>query len=281
MRPDDFFVDADATDALGFSGRHVDQDLLNHLRREPLADHDDVEVAVPLARLVHGDFTSYGTGGGEQLSEEEMRLALRSLRTVTSRLGLELDCPFRDYSSFRSWWVNNGAHGSWQGRRDLLSGIFDPLHDQLAVMEDRNIVSSLADPITSHPRTGWGHVDTEISELRRHFANARTPQDYRNVGLDCVAVTEALSRNAYEPERHLREGEDEPTVANTKDRLDRVVEDSAPGPANARLRKLARATIEYAQHVKHSGTPTRREAGVAADAVIQLANIMRRLDDSE
>jgi hypothetical protein len=52
-----------------------------------------------------------------------------------------------------------------------------------------------------------------------------------------------------------------------------------PGSENATLRKLARSTIEYAQHVKHSGTPTRREAGIAADAVIQLANILRRLDD--
>ena len=37
-------------------------------------------------------------------------------------------------------------------------------------------------------------VDSEISALRRHFLNVRTAQDYRNVGLDWVAVTEALSR---------------------------------------------------------------------------------------
>jgi hypothetical protein len=54
-----------------------------------------------------------------------------------------------------------------------------------------------------------------ISELRRHFLAAHSPQDYRNVGLDCVAVTEALSAQVYDPTRHLREGEDEPSVANT------------------------------------------------------------------
>jgi hypothetical protein len=55
----------------------------------------------------------------------------------------------------------------------------------------------------------------------------------------------------------------------------------APGPDNATLRRLTRSAIDYAQHVKHSQTPTRREAGIAADAVIQLANILRRLDEDE
>ena len=34
---------------------------------------------------------------------------------------------------------------------------------------------------------------------------------------------------------------------------------------------------EVAQQVKHSGSPTRQEAGISADATILLANIMRRL----
>jgi len=134
-------------------------------------------------------------------------------------------------------------------------------------------------PISPYQRTGWGAVDEEIGELRRHFQAARTPQDYRAVGNDCVFVTEALSRQVYDASRHLRVGETEPPVSNTKQRLERFVEDSATGPDNASLRKMARSVIELAQHVKHSSTPTRREAGIAADAVIQLANILRRLDE--
>jgi hypothetical protein len=121
----------------------------------------------------------------------------------------------------------------------------------------------------------------EISELRRHFLAAHSPQDCPSVGLDCVAVTEALSAQVYDPTRHLGEGEDEPSVANTKVRIGRFIEDAAAGSDNAALRKLARAAIEFAQHVKHSKTPTRREAGIAADAVILLANILRRLTESE
>lgn len=282
MRPDDFFIEDAVPGPFGLPSRYLDVDLLGRIRRGPIADHEDIEVAVPLARLVHDDLERYGTSGNTEMTEQGMREALLALRAVVGRLGIsDFDVPFRDFGTFRSWWLKNNAYGSWQARRDLLSGIFDPLHNQLADIEQRALTSSLVQPISPHARTGWSAVDTEISELRRHFLSARTPQDYRNVGQDCVAVTEALSRHVYDPRRHLREGEEEPPVANTKQRLDRFVDDAAPGPDNAAIRKLARAVIELAQHVKHSTTPTRREAGIAADAVIQLANLLRRLEEEE
>ena len=60
--------------------------------------------------------------------------------------------------------------------------------------------------------------------------------------------------------------------------LDRFVENAAPGRANTEVRKVVKAVIELAQAVKHQSAPTRRDAGIAADPVIQLANILRRLD---
>lgn len=53
------------------------------------------------------------------------------------------------------------------------------------------------------------------------------------------------------------------------------------GRESATARRLVRASIEMAQEVKHSDTPTRRDAGLAADAVILLANLLRRLDEPE
>ena len=281
MRPADFFIkDEDAV--FGTSSRRLDVDMLHQLRRHPLSDRDDLEVAVPLTRLVHDELEKYGTDGTEELDDDQMGEALYALGAVVGRLEIaDFKVPFRNFTRFRSWWLENDAYGSWQARRDLLAGIFDPLHDRLADMEQERLTSALVDPISPHARTGWSGVDTEISELRRHFNSARTPQDYRNVGQDCVVVTEALSRQVYEPSKHLRESEEEPPVAKTKQRLGRYIEDTAPGPDNAALRKLANAVIEYAQHIKHSETPTRREAGIAADAVIQLANLLRRLDEDQ
>ena len=135
----------------------------------------------------------------------------------------------------------------------------------------------LARPVTTHPGTGWSRADEEINELRRHFAAARSPQDYRNVGNDCVAVLERLSEAVFDADRHVQNGQDIPPVAKTKQRIGAFVGHASAGPANAEIRKVARAVIELAQAVKHRDTPTRRDAGIAADSVIQLANILRRL----
>ncbi len=233
-----------------------------------------------LARLIHDELEAFGTGGGEVMDDGDMREALQALRAVCRRLGTgDPNVPFRDFTAFRSYWIRTGASGAggWQARRDILSGIFDGLHDQLADLESQSLTSSLADAVTPRGRTGWAKVDAEVAELRRHFQMATTPQDYRNVGNDCVIVIEAISVAAYDAARHLRPNESEPPVAKTKDRLDRIVEVELPGPENAELRKLARATIEAAQAIKHRTTPSRRDAGLAADATIMLANLIRRL----
>jgi hypothetical protein len=148
-------------------------------------------------------------------------------------------------------------------------------------LEEERFEAQLADPVSPRGRTGWLEVDNEIKELRRRFSTASTPQDYRAVGSHCVGVLEALSRTVYDPTKHLRPGEQEPPADKTKQRLGRYVEDAIPGSDQAELRALIGRAIEFAQLVKHRETPTRRDAGIAADAVIMLANILRRLAEPE
>lgn len=285
MRPDDFFVDQpvshDPWGPVVSPRRNLDRTLLAGLRAGPLEAHSDLEAAAGLSRLVHEELEKYGTSGGEELTEQEIREALVALHAVVRRIGIPFDLPFRDYGTFKSHWKRNGCTNSYQKRRDMLNDLFGPLHDQLVELETRALSSTLAQPVSPRPVTGWSRVDAELAELRRHFQNARTEQDYRNVGNDCVIVTEELSRQVYDPQTHLRAGEEEPPVAKTKIRIERYIEDAVSGRENADLRKLARAAIELAQHVKHTPTSTRRDAGIAADTVILLANILRRLDQSE
>ena len=276
MRSDEFWDDDLTTDSwnpvLNFP-------MLETLIRAPLPNRSDVEVAVGLARLLHDEFEEYGTSGKHGLTEEGSRLGLRALRAVTKRLAVSFDPPFADFSRFRSYWMREGASGSWQARREILDGLFEPLHATLDLRESQSIESTLVEPISPHRVTGWPRVDEEVAELRRHFEIATTAQDYRNVGNDCVTVLEAVSAAAYEHAVHGRAGENEPSVASTKDRLDQFVVVSMQGSENAPLRKLARAVIEMAQAVKHSPSGNRREAGIAADAVIQLANMLRRVQE--
>ena len=272
MTPEDFFDDDFFSDQ-----RVLNRELLERVRAGACNDRSDVEVAVALLRLAHDELEAYGTDGAQRTDEQGIRLILRTSRQLSKRLGVAFELPFSDYRTFRTYWVANDGYGSWQARRDILNRLFEPVHFELAQLEDDELGSILAKPITSHPGTGWNRVDTEINELRRHFHAAHSAQDYRNVGNDCVAVLERLSDIVFDPEIHLEEGEQVPPVANTKVRLGKFVEQAAPGSANAEIRKVARAAIELAQAIKHQGEPTRRNAGIAADSVILLANILRRL----
>ncbi len=277
MTPEDFFRDNEL-DPMADSV--LDRDLLVRLRSGSDAKRSDVEVGVALLRLAHDELEAFGTDGSERTSEEEIRLVLRTSRRVLDRVGLSLDLPFSDFRTFKTFWVANDGYGSWQARRDMLNGLFEPVHLELTRREDGEITSTLARPVTSHPGTGWSRVDDEVNELRRHFQVARSEQDYRNVGNDCVAVLERLSEAAFDADRHLPDGEEIPPVAKTKLRFDMIINSSAGGSDNAEIRKVARAVVELAQAVKHRSTPSRRDAGIAADSVIQLVNILRRLTEA-
>ena len=272
VTPEDFFVDADL-----LGQRFVDWDLLGEIVSGEHIDRSDVEVGVALLRLAHDELEAYGTDGGQRTTEEDIRRILQTCRLLLKRIGISLDLPFSDFRTFESHWLANDAYGNWQARRNILNALFEPVHRELAQREDNEIVSVLARPVTTHPCTGWSRVDEEINELRRHFATAHSPQDYRNVGNDCVAVLERLSEAVFDADRHLQNGQDVPPVAKTKLRIGLFVEHAATGRTNTEIRKVAWAVIELAQAVKHRDTPSRRDAGIAADSVIQLANILRRL----
>lgn len=271
MRPDDFLVRSDDDPPVA----RLDETLVEQARRGTVFRHPDVEVAGALARLVHDEFTARGTNGRTRIDAHDSRTALSALCAVLDRLHIPFAPPFRDFDSFHAHWRQVGASGSWAARRKILADLFDPVHEALADLDARGGPLTTARPVSARHRTGWTRVDEEIAELRRHFEQARTPQDHRNIGNDCVAVLERLSEAAYDPARHLAAGETVPPVASTKARLLRVVEIDL-AESDKELVKLVRAAIEQAQAVKHR-TPDRRQAGIAADSVILLAAIFRRL----
>jgi hypothetical protein len=285
MRPDDFFRERSNSEdpAWDMNGEPwavtimLNEELLEDLVREAPGDRDDLEVSIALAQLVHDELEAFGTDGGQRMQDAQMVLALRSLRAVLKRLGIAFEPPFRNFASFRSFWIRKDCAGSWQARRDLLDEMFGPLHLRLIRLEDTTL-EALANPISPRAGTGWPVVDEEIRELRRRFQSSTTGQDYRAVGTHCVGVLMALSRTVYDPARHLREGESVPSPDKSKQRIGRYIEDTLAGKSYEDLRGLTNKAIEFAHHVKHADTPTRRDAGIAADTVILLANILRRLE---
>lgn len=281
MGPDDFFEETESINT--WTGEpttttKLRRDFLNELRAGPVAGTDDLDAAIALTHLVWDELIAFGTGGGNTLDDKDLTLAQRALAETLSRVGITLTFPWRDFTTFKSHWVRNGCSGSWQARRDLLENLFAPVQAELDRQEDAQFRAVNAEAVSPHTNTGWPTVDEELTELRRRFRTATTTQDYRDVGNRAVAVLEALSRTLYDAAAHLREGETEPPVDKTKQRIGRYVEDSLAGKDNEAIRGVANKVIELAHSVKHSTQPTRREAGIVADSVIMLANILRRVD---
>src|SRR5215212_2409008 len=156
VRPEDFFT----TPAPGPFGEldrpRFNLDLIRELRSSPIAGVDDTEAAVALARLIHDELETFGTEGGEELTDAGIREAIQALYAVASRLGItDLEIPFRDFKTFRSYWIKQGASGAggWQARRDILGSIFDSLHDTLAQREAETLQSTLASAVSPRGRT--------------------------------------------------------------------------------------------------------------------------------
>ncbi len=68
-------------------------------------------------------------------------------------------------------------------------------------------------------------------------------------------------------------------VSQTKNRVARIVEVDCGDAGSEELTRLARATVDLAQAVKHNPAGTRARAAIAADAAIHLADLVRRLQD--
>lgn len=262
-----------------FEGWYLDTDRLARLVSAAEPGTPDVDAAVALLDLARDELHKSGTGGTPITTDNGMRLAIRALQRTSSRVGHEVTLPFHDHKSWKRYWIARGATNNYTARRAILSELFDEHYATLLHLQDQALDATLIEAVSARAVLGWPDVDTEISELRRLFRRATSPQDYAAVGLVCVRVTEAVGRQVYDHATLTPAGEPEPKLADTKTRLDRYVAARLPGSGNERLRRYARTAIELAQEIKHRKSPTRAEAGIAADAVIALANLLRRLDE--
>ena len=266
MRESELWIEepSDPLDPWGKIRRSVNIDLIKNLARGPIAGDDDLESAMSLARLVRGAYTSFGTDGTANVEPEESRIILRALKMMLERRGLTFDPPWRDYDSFKSHWVSVGQH-------------FAPIIEALEKAEDDQIRSDLVEPVSPHANTGWARVDTEIAGLRQRFLTATAMQDYRDCGNRSVAVLEALSATVFDPAKHWAAGEKPPPVDKTDLRIGAYIAERMGGKENEELRGLVKKASAFAHKVKHSPRADRVNAGIAADAVILLANMLRRL----
>ncbi|MGN6577460.1 MAG: abortive infection family protein [Nocardioides sp.] len=111
-------------------------ELLDQIAAAPSSTWSDLELAKALTELTHDEYQKYGTNGSE-LDNAEARKLLTTLKAVLARVGMrKVEFGFRDFESFRSYWIRKGASGGggWQARRDLLADLFNPIHDRLEAL---------------------------------------------------------------------------------------------------------------------------------------------------
>lgn len=279
MQDEDWLLEETAADSVWGSivlKQGLDHDLVQRAQDGKLNERD-LDVALSLATFVHDEYQEFGTSSHNKLDDKDIAIAQRALVAVLARLGIRLELPWRNFEKFKSYWLKNDGYGSWQARREILAGFFDPVFESLENMLEGG-TGGVAESVSPHAVTGWPRVDLEVAALRERFGTARTTQDYRDVGNRCVAVLEAVGEVVYDPDKHLRDGEEIPARDKTKQRLERYIEDSLAGREDAKVRGLATKVIELAHSVKHQSEPTRRDSGIAADATVLLVNMLRRAE---
>lgn len=139
---DDFFLTTVAADPWGGADsitEELDTNRLAALISGPDPVHSDLAISLALMDLIRDDLTRSGTSGGQRITDVGMRLAIRALRRVTARTGIEFDLPFRDHTTWREWWIRKGAKGSYRKRRDLLHGLFDESYGALEEARDSEL----------------------------------------------------------------------------------------------------------------------------------------------
>lgn len=100
VRVDDFFIEVPGSDPWDKVQRELDEDLIRQVHAGNVPGRTDVEVAVPLARLVHEEFEERGTRDSPRITGYQSRGAMSALRAVLKRLGVPFDPPFTDFESF-------------------------------------------------------------------------------------------------------------------------------------------------------------------------------------
>lgn len=280
MQDDDFFVEVTAArdpwsdPVIGFNTAAVTQ-----LAEGPIQGDDALETALSLTRVVQSEYQLYGTDGKQTLSNADSRLALSTLRVVLQRQGIEFKPPWRDFPTFRAYWNDNDAWGNWQARREILEALFRPVRTKLEEAEEQGASAELVTSVSPRRETGWPDVDDHIEQLRLRFRTAKTSVDYKDVGNRCVGVLESLSAVVFEPAVHCPPDQEVPPVDRTDIRIGAYIDQRLGGKSNEELRGLVKKTSALSHKMKHSPRADRIATGIAADAVILLANILRRLRD--
>jgi hypothetical protein len=213
--------------------------------------------------------TAVATGGPRiQEVDGQYTERRRRIRTLLRQLGLEDPNPHVDLWAWYGKWSRDFA--TYVQRRAYIRSLFAPLLQQIDDLEADTVGTQLP----GSEETGWAAVDGQVAQLRVRLASCETGEDAQAVGLLCREIMVSLADAAHDPMVHGEVG------ASAVDRLNAAVDAHAAGEGNAKLRKLLKSTVDYANTVQHRRDCPLEEAGLVAEATVNAVHMVRRIVDA-
>jgi hypothetical protein len=210
--------------------------------------------------------TAVSTGGPAiQSVNSQYRKDRQTIRKLLQELGLQDPNPYPDLWVWYGKWSRDLP--TYASRRTYLRELYAPLFAAIDELESAPIGSGLPES----EQTGWAAVDGQAAQLRLRLAAASTSEDAQAVGLLCRDLMITLADAAHDESVHGDVGE------SAVDRLNAVVDREASGAENQKLRRLLKATIDYANVVQHRRKVSMLEAGLVAEATMAAVNLIRRV----
>lgn len=225
-----------------------------------------------MVRAEADQMTDVATGGPRIDDVKDVyRQRRERIAKLCSQLGLPDQNPHDELWDWYHHWSTGSGLGTYNSRRVYVRGLVKPLLDAIDTLESQPLGTGLPDV----ELTGWDAVRSQVDLLKQRVASCDGTDDSQAVALLCRELFITLAESAYRPELHG------PTSNSAVDKLNLVIEAEADGSSNRALRKLLKATVDYANKVQHQRTATPKKAGICAEATIAGVHLIRRLTEDE
>lgn len=239
----------------------------------------DTEAAEMLVDGVSGVMVSVATGGPEiKTVDAAYKREHRALSAVLKRLSIAYPNKFADLWTWHGRW-SQGDMPKYSDRRSFIAALFAPVREGIADQE--RATHELAKGVGGDEATSWPQIDAQLVRLQRLFREAKDGDAYNGVGLQCMKVLTSLGHVVFDASRDLPAGKEEPGRDDAKARIAYFLSRIVPGEQGEQIRKLVNAAYAQANTAKHRQTPTRIDAGVAANATALLISTLRLLSEED
>lgn len=120
----------------------------------------------------------------------------------------------------------------------------------------------------------WTAIEGRLKDIAVAMDAARSPDDFKSVGMRSREFLIFLARTAFDASRHLQGDDPSPGASDAKAMLDAFFKSELKGGEHEEARRLVRSAVQFAHAVTHKENADRQSAAVAfaaAEAVARIA----------